>query len=166
MLYLLDSNVLITAHNLYYPIDMVPEFWEWLLANGTNNCVKMPIEMIEEIEEGKDDLLLEWMGENQQNLLLSEDVDPRLVQEAVYKGYADDLADHEVDQLGRDPFLIAYALVDKTKRVVVTTETSSPKKIRQNRKIPDVCCGLGVACCDTFALNRKLGFRTSWRRRA
>ena len=27
MLYLLDANVLITAHNLYYPIDAVPEFW-------------------------------------------------------------------------------------------------------------------------------------------
>lgn len=30
MLYLLDANELITAHNLYYPIDVVPEFWEWL----------------------------------------------------------------------------------------------------------------------------------------
>ena len=27
MLYLLDANVLITAHNLYYPIDSVPEFF-------------------------------------------------------------------------------------------------------------------------------------------
>ena len=30
MLYLLDANVLITANNLYYPIDSVPEYWEWL----------------------------------------------------------------------------------------------------------------------------------------
>jgi Domain of unknown function (DUF4411) len=30
MLYLPDASVLITAHNLYYPIDRVPEYWEWL----------------------------------------------------------------------------------------------------------------------------------------
>jgi len=27
MLYLLDANVVITAHNTYYGLDAVPEFW-------------------------------------------------------------------------------------------------------------------------------------------
>ncbi|WP_410001046.1 DUF4411 family protein [Rhizobium leguminosarum] len=27
-MHLLDANVLITAHNLYYPIQRVPEFWD------------------------------------------------------------------------------------------------------------------------------------------
>ncbi|MBI3208790.1 MAG: DUF4411 family protein [Candidatus Solibacter usitatus] len=30
MLYLLDANILITAHKSYYPLDQVPEFWSWL----------------------------------------------------------------------------------------------------------------------------------------
>lgn len=30
MLCLLDANVLIGAHNDYYPIDRMPQFWEWL----------------------------------------------------------------------------------------------------------------------------------------
>jgi len=34
MLYVLDSGVLITANNLYYPVDRVPEFWAWLLHMG------------------------------------------------------------------------------------------------------------------------------------
>jgi hypothetical protein len=34
MLYLTDANVLITANNLYYPIDRVPECWEWLAYMG------------------------------------------------------------------------------------------------------------------------------------
>ncbi len=31
MLYLLDANVLIDADRDYYPIDRVPEFWDWIL---------------------------------------------------------------------------------------------------------------------------------------
>ena len=27
---LLDANILIVANNTYYPIDAVPEFWDWL----------------------------------------------------------------------------------------------------------------------------------------
>ena len=34
MVYLLDANVLITANNLYYAIDQVPEYWEWLTYMG------------------------------------------------------------------------------------------------------------------------------------
>ena len=30
LLYLLDANVLIDADRDYYPIDRVPEFWNWL----------------------------------------------------------------------------------------------------------------------------------------
>lgn len=34
MLYLLDANVLIRAHSDYYPIDRIPQFWEWLIREG------------------------------------------------------------------------------------------------------------------------------------
>lgn len=32
MLHILDANILIDANRDYYPMDRVPEFWEWLLA--------------------------------------------------------------------------------------------------------------------------------------
>lgn len=48
MLYLIDANVLITAHNDYYPIDGVPEFWDWLTHQATNGILKMPVEIYEE----------------------------------------------------------------------------------------------------------------------
>ena len=165
MLYLLDANVLITANNTYYAIDQVPEFWDWLQYQGANGHVKMPVEMIEEVKAGRDDdPLLGWMKSDGTHdaLLLEEDVDEQLVQRVVDEGYADDLTDHEVTQLGRDPFLIAYAM-GGADRSIVTTETSKPAKRRQNRKIPDVCRSLGVQSFDTFELTRALGFRTSWR---
>lgn len=165
MLYLLDASTLITAHNTYYPIDQVPEFWEWLLHQGATGKVKMPQEMLEEVLDGRDgDLLLDWLNDcdTKQALSLNDEVDLSLVRRVVDNGYASDLNDIEIAQIGRDPFLIAHALAE-SERCVVTVETSSPGKKRQNRKIPDVCQTFAVKCCGPFDLNRALGFRTAWR---
>lgn len=167
MLYLLDANVLITAHNLYYPIEAVPEYWEWLSHMGSQGFVKMPFEIFEEVKEGPDgekDSLFAWLQREatKKALLLPDAVDPGLVQRVVSEGYAPDLTDDQLDQVGRDPFLIAHALSSQD-RCVVTVETSEPKKQRQNRKVPDVCKTLGARCCNPFEFNRALGFRTNWK---
>jgi hypothetical protein len=170
MLYLLDASLLITANKSYYPVDSVPEFWEWLLYMAEQGCVKVPLEIFEEIKDGPDDegkdLLFGWIQrvDVKNAILLAESVDAALVEKAITAGYAPDLTDTEVEQLGRDPFLIAYAMTAPSTRVVVTSEVSKPKKIRQNRHLPDVCKSLGAQCCDPFALNRALGFRTNWKR--
>ena len=168
MLHLLDANVLITAHSLYYPIDTVPEFWAWLVHKGQSGDLKMPLENYEEVKDGSTDaerdLLFGWIKEDgvKAALLLDEQVDQALVARVINEGYAPDLADDEVVQLGRDPFLIAYGLASPANRCVVTTEVSAPSKRRQNRKIPDVCATMGVLCCNTFVMMKSLGFRTGW----
>lgn len=164
MLYLLDANVIITAHNTYYPIDRVPEFWSWLQHQGTSGHVKIAIEILEEIFEGHDDALLDWLKNdaNRGALRLDEVVRPDLVRRVVYEGYANDLTDDEIEKLGRDPFLISYALA-AGERCIVTTEVSKPSKQRQNRKIPDVCDTLKVSWCGPFELNLRQGFHTGWR---
>lgn len=166
MLYLFDANVLITASNTYYPIDQVPEFWEWLHYQGHSGNIKLPLEIMEEILAGKknDDLLLEWIkdAEHKAALLLDEAVDGDMVNSVVEAGYADDLTDDQLEEIGRDPFLVAYAL-SGNKRCVVTTEVSAPSKKRQNRKLPDVCMTFGVAWCNPFKVNRELGFKTGWK---
>jgi hypothetical protein len=168
MLYLLDANVLITAHNLYYPVDGVPEFWAWLVHKGAIGDLKMPLENYEEVKDGSTDeerdLLFGWIKaeEVKSAILLEENVDSGLVARVINEGYAPDLTDDEVVQLGRDPFLIAYALASPADRCVVTTEVSAARKQRQNRRIPDVCAAMGVLCCHTFAMTRALGFKTGW----
>ena len=169
MLYLLDASVLITAKDSYYPVDAVPEFWEWLEHMGRRGNVKIPLEIFEEIKEGpkrpERDLLFDWIQQAQvrQALLLDEVVDPALVQRAVSQGYAPDLTDAEVDELGRDPFLVAYGLADPARRRIVTAEASRPGKRRQNRKVPDVCRDLGLSWCGPFESYRQLGFSTRWK---
>jgi hypothetical protein len=167
VLYLLDANVLITANSTYYPLDQVPEFWSWVHHQATSNRIKIPREIMEEIKAGRkdDDPLLDWIciAEIEAALLLNESVDVALVQHVVSTGYAADLGDDEIEKIGRDPFLIAYALADPASRTVVTTEVSRPSTQRANRKVPDVCRALGTMSCGPFALNKALGFRTGWR---
>ena len=165
MIYLLDANILIDANNEYYPIGDVPEFWEWLQYQGEAGVVKIPAEIWDEIRGNKKDPLRDWMAhtEVEDALVLDEDVDSALLNQVVSAGYASDLNDYELEQVGRDPFLVAYAMVDHS-RCVVTAETSAPKRTRQNRKLPDVCSTLGVLYLDPWAFNKVLGFKTAWRK--
>ncbi|MEJ0015788.1 MAG: DUF4411 family protein [Acetobacteraceae bacterium] len=41
-LYLLDANVLIQAHEDYYPVDRIPQLWAWLLQMAARNIIKVP----------------------------------------------------------------------------------------------------------------------------
>ena len=113
MLYLLDANVLITAANTYYGLSRVPEFWSWLLYQAESGRLKIPVEMYAEVLEGRkeDDELLDWAKDDKHRsvLVLDEAPQPHLVRRVVGEGYADDLTDDQIDKLGRDPFLIAYA---------------------------------------------------------
>ena len=56
MVYLLDANVFIQAKNLYYPFDVCPGFWDWLIAqNAAGNLFS--IEKVgDELGAGSDEL--------------------------------------------------------------------------------------------------------------
>lgn len=165
MLYLLDANVLIDADRDYYPIDRVPEFWEWLLHKGRQGAVKIPAETYDEVKAGQG-ALADWMKRRdvEDALRLQEEVDTTLVQRVTNDGYAPDLTDIEIEEMGQDPFLIAHCIVDVENRCVVTTESSRPSRKRANRHVPDVCQTLNAKCVNTFAFLRELDFSTSWNR--
>ena len=162
MLHLLDANVLIDSARGYFQLDRVPQFWTWLVDEGTAGRIAIPIEIWEEFKEG-DDLLGEWARTDlvKTSLLTLEDADPELVNGVVTSGYAPNLTDDELIQLGRDPFLIAYGLADQNDRIVVTSEVSKPSRIRGRRHVPDVCADLGVQCFGMVDLINALDFRVS-----
>ena len=165
MLYLLDANVLIDASRYYYPIQRVPEFWSWLVHVEGRAEVKIPIEIYEEIKDG-DDLGIWSRGDlTGAALLLTDESDPNLVARVTDQGYADNLTDDEVEKIGRDSFLIAYALTAPEEIRVVSTEVSQPTKLRANRHLPDVCRDFDVECINTFEFVRRLDFSTNWQTR-
>lgn len=160
MLYLLDANVLIRAHEDYYGIHQVPQFWDWLKILAERGSVKMPFEIHDEIAISNG-VLKEWITseEIRKALILDEEVNQDLMGRVLADGYAPDLTDTEIEKIGRDPFLIAYALTHSD-RVVVTKEVSKPSKQRENRKIPDVCSRLNIHCMRDFDFFKVAGFTT------
>ena len=159
MLYLLDANVLIRAKNQYYEFGRVDQYWRWLVSQAERGAAKIPVEIYGEITVGNDELAA-WAKQNKAALVLDEEVNVDLLQRVITKGYAPDLSDSEIGEMGRDPFLIAYALADAGNRTVVTGEPRS-KKIRQNRPIPSICDDLGIKSCDPWQFARALDFRAS-----
>lgn len=159
MLYLLDANVLIRADEDYYGFDQVPQFWQWLYAQCQAGNIKMPLEIWQEVA-GSRTQLGEWIndGDVKDALLLDEEADQTLVNDVLTKGYGPALTDAELEKIGQDPFLVAYARV-AADRVVVTKEVSSPSKLRANRKVPDVCNTFGTPWMKDFDLYRTLGFK-------
>ena len=164
MIDLLDANVLIDANRDYYPMDRVPEFWDWLVAMSQQGLVKVPREVYDKVTQA-DDALSRWLKQNRESLLLAELVDGDLIRRVIDEGYAPDLNDVEIELLNEDPFLVAYALADPAQRRVVSTERSRPRATRANRRVPDVCSGFGVQCHDTFRFIRELDFSTDWQTR-
>lgn len=110
MLYLLDANTLINAHNGWFALNRVPEFWQWLLHHVEAGTIKMPIGIYGEVEGGTDDLAA-WMkeAEHRKILRMKEDADPAKVQMVLAK-YGDDLTGDELITIDQDPFLVAAAL--------------------------------------------------------
>jgi hypothetical protein len=165
MLYLLDSNVLITANDTYYELERIRPFWDWICAEAKRNVVKIPQEMWDEITPASEDFLL-WLSANQVDLAIDEVQSPSLVESVLLNGYGfnqSDLDDIATIEQTNDAILIAYALADRSNRCVVTLEgvqspdAHLPKP--ENRKIPLVCHRLGVTCINTFDLIRQLDFR-------
>lgn len=151
-------------------MDRVPEFWEWLSFQGNEGSIKIPIEIYEEFSDTKDsdgnkDDLAVWSEQNsiRESLLLDEEADQKLVSRVTYEGYMETPTDDEILKVGRDPFLISYALRDISNRCIVTSEVSSPSKKRANRRIPDVCKTFNIKCINSFQMIRELDFSTAWR---
>ncbi|MGE6416676.1 DUF4411 family protein [Alteromonas macleodii] len=171
MLYLMDANTFIEAKGLYYPFDMVPEYWDWLIYQGSLQNLKIPAEIYNEINGANQDKkyhdeLAKWARQDEvkENLLLEADLDYSLVNTVITHGYISQPTEADLVKMGRDPFLIAHALSDPQNTTVVTTEASKPSKKGANRHVPDVCKDLGVNCCNTFSLVRNLGFSTNWKK--
>ncbi len=170
VLYLLDANILINAKNQYYPLGRVPEFWDWLVHQGQQGHIKIPLEVYEEFQDtqggdGELDELAEWasLQSTKDALEFEEESDPDLIQTVIYQGYLENPTDADVAKMGRDPFLISYGLVDAANRTIVTAETPKPSAQGSNRKVPDVCDALGIQHINGFELIQVLDFSTGWK---
>lgn len=160
-MYLIDANVLMEAHATFYPVDRIPQFWDWLVEQGNAGKIKIPYEIHQEFDGGNG-LHVEWINSSDVKaaLLLDEDADPGLVVRAIndgYQGQDSRFDDIQHTKYGKDPFLIAYALA-ATERTVVTRELTKRSQRLGNTKLPDACDDCGVNWITDFELYRRLNF--------
>ena len=158
--YLLDSNVLIQAHQMHYPFDIVPNFWKKLLDLFNKGIIisldKVKKELCgnlhpDELELWCTNVMPSSFFNDSSNCIdtyseiaLWANGNQHFTQGAIDEFLATDLA---------DPWLIAYA--KKNNCVIVTHELSQPQ--RKNRiKIPEPCIHFGIRYITSIEMFREL----------
>lgn len=159
--YLLDSNVFIQAHRMYYPFDVVPGFWRKLIELTDREIIisidKVKKELLYNPKEP--DELGKWCIDNLHDDFFANSEDcvtdygeivnwvnsnPQYNQNAKNEFMNTDLA---------DPWLIAYA--KKYDCILVTYEISAPE-MKKRVKIPEPCRHFGINCITPIEMFREL----------
>ncbi len=152
MAYLLDANVFIQAKNLHYGLDFCPAFWDWLIANNSQNKVFSIEKVGDEIDAG-DDELSEWSHQRGSGFFIKPDsvILPALksVSTWVTTQNYEAAAVNTFLQVA-DYYLIAHAVAYNHTIVTHEIASTSVKKI----KIPDVCIGLSIKFMSPYEMLR------------
>ena len=152
MKYVLDTNILITAKNLYYGFDFCPAFWDWLTLKFDDDIVCSIDKVKDEIFDGED-LLSEWVKQHPDFFRQTDnhiEASLRIVSEWVnHQQYTN--AAIATFLSSADFFLIGHALADNL--TVVSLEKNSDTKNRV--VIPVACSALHVLYIDTFSMLRQ-----------
>lgn len=157
MIYLLDTNIFITAKN-ELPMDVYPSFWQELSKLAGNGVFKSIKKVEDEIRKGKDELV-DWIDNNLPNdFFIAENTETLVAlssvsQWATMNGVYTQAAKNEFASVA-DSWLIAEALSQSV--TVITHETPDPS-CKKRVKIPDVCNAVGVKFCDLNTAFRTLG---------
>ena len=158
--YLVDSDVFITAKNLYYPFDICPGFWKSLLHHHRAGRVYSIDRVRSELLAGrKTEDLVQWVRNEVPNGFFVP-VDTADVT-AAYMEIMMWVQRHAKAKFatGADGWLVAYAQVRGA--TVVTNEQSAPES-RKEVKLPDLCAQFEVGHDNTFAMLRALNVQFHW----
>lgn len=157
MIYLLDTNIFITAKN-DLPMDIYPSFWKALTQLASTGKFRSIKKVEDEIRKGKDELV-DWIDNNlPQDFFIPESSNTlaalsTVTQWTILNNVYSQAAKNEFVTVA-DSWIIAEALSQVV--TVVTHETPDPL-CRKRVKIPDVCNAVGVNFCNLNDAFRVLG---------
>jgi hypothetical protein len=150
--YLLDSNVFIEAKQRYYPFDVCPAFWDWLV-DAHEARVAFSIEKVYDEIVGSGDELSDWARDRGSAYFLRPDSDvlASLTDLSVWASSGDFDAAAVTTFLDiADSYLVAHAHAHDFTVVTHERVENTRKKI----KIPNACVHLGVKYVNTFEMLR------------
>ena len=150
MVYLLDTNVFVTAKDHYYRPQLCPGFWKWLELGNERGIVYSVAAVLEELQDHEDPLA-KWAARLGKRMFLDPD---RSVESAHSKvrewaHQKNQYGPEAVDEFLRiaDSFLVAHAQAHG--RAVVTLEKPAPRS-KKRILLPDACRALGVKWLSPF----------------
>jgi len=160
--YILDTNVFITAKISYYSFDICPGFWDSLIYHYQNGDIRSIDKVKDELLEEKDKDLYEWINDKIPSDFFLSSADQNIrsnrqnIMSEVRKNtqYFDFAKDRFAK--GADSWLIAHAM--ENEYLIVTNEETAPDS-KKSIKIPDVCKKFTVTCLSPFAMLSNLRTR-------
>lgn len=146
-----DTSAFIEPWTRRYPPDIFPPIWKWLEERIESGTISAIDEVKHEILRQEDDLT-GW-AKAQEGLFVPAD---EAVQQALRQVLATfpNLADHERDRSGADPWVVAHALANGLS--VVTYEVMGKQS---KPKIPNACQHFGIPCVTLVDVLRQTGFK-------
>lgn len=166
-LYIVDSDVFITAKNRYYAFDLCPGFWDSIIREHDTGRVRSIDSVRRELLNGRpDEDLVVWVKNELPVEFFLGTAEPE-VQRAfgevmLWVTRSPQYFDNAKAAFAAkaDGWLVAYAMVHGVK--VATNELSNPDS-RKEVKLGDVCLQFGVKYEDTFEMLRALKVRYEFR---
>lgn len=162
-LFLVDSDVFITAKNTYYAFGICPGFWEGVIQQHEKGRVFSIDRVRNELLAGrKSEDLAQWVTkELPPSFFLdaeSGDVPNRYTEIMLWSQRHPAYADSAKAKFatGADGWLVAYAKLHDA--IVVTNEVGAPNA-KSDIKLPDVCAQFGVPVMNTFSMLTELAVR-------
>lgn len=160
-MYVIDSNVLITAHRFTYPLDIAVSFWSAIKDLADKEKLISIDKVYGELKRNEDDLL-DWVDsqinpgffkDSDTKDILDNYVDMVAWAESVNAHYNRGAIDDFMEFDRADAWLVAYC---KTfDYVLVTQEVSRPEQ-KSAIPIPQVCMAHGVRFCNTIQMFREM----------
>ena len=147
-MFIIDSNILIEAKRVHFPLAPKHPFWDWLVELGERGEIKIPEAVYKELEVGKDELS-EWL-ENHKSLFFIPERDAYSelppVLESYIALYDSEIDETELEVLKADPWVIAHAKALGGR--VLSNERPKGKALKSIKevKIPSVCKNFDIEC--------------------
>lgn len=165
--YIIDSDVFISAKNLYYAFNICPGFWDSLIhhhhASNVHSIDKVKNELL---AGSKTEDLVQWVKKDlPANFFFSTDDEKILAAYAEIMLWVQRNSQYQDRAKAKfateaDGWLVAYAMTHKV--IVVTNEQPRPES-RNRILLPDVCTQFKVTFKDTFFMLKDLSVRFEWR---
>jgi hypothetical protein len=166
-LFVLDSDVFITAKNRYYAFAICPGFWDSLIYHAEAEDLCSIDKVRSELVSGREtEDLVVWAKEAVPDEFFKgtdeQDVANAYGQVMLWAQRNTQYVDQAKAKFatGADGWLVAYAMVHGA--TVVTNEQPRPNA-RSDIKLPDVCSQFNVAYKDTFLMLNELAVKYEWR---